>query len=217
MVPSKTLDEAQEFTGDSPAHAAAVKETILRNFEICERGAVFTPANLARMKGGHAPLVPSGTCAGQNYDVDHIIPVHEFPAFGKELANLIYLPAHLNRSKGADIEQRSLDLASKLAAAGILTPEDVQRLRGIRQRGESRSPVSQGSVPATSAMSASSTTGKVNLNTATTSAIEALPGIGPKTAAAIIAARPLKSLTDLDQVPGIGPKTLEGVKEAVSF
>ena len=208
-LPSKTLDESQKLTGDNPAHAAAVTETILRNFELCERSGVFTPENLARMKQGHAPLVTSGTYRGQNYDVDHIIPVKEFPALGKELANLIYLPAHVNRSKGADIEQRTLDLGTKLAAAGVLTPDDLKRLHQIRQWGDDISPASRAS-PASSSPT-------VNLNTASASAIEALPGIGPKTAGKIIAARPLKDLGELDKVPGIGAKTIEALRELVSF
>jgi competence ComEA-like helix-hairpin-helix protein len=219
VLPSKTLDEAQKLTGDTRAHAAVVKETILRNFELCERSAVFTPDNLSRMKQGRAPLVTNGTYAGQNYDVDHIIPVKEFPTLGKELANLIYLPAHVNRSKGADMEQRALDLGSRLAAAGVLTTQDVKRLHRIRQWGESRgiaSRVTSESGPVTSA-SPPSGSPTVNLNTASASAIEALPGIGPKTAAKIIAARPLKDMGDLDQVPGIGEKTIESLQDLVSF
>jgi endonuclease YncB( thermonuclease family) len=58
---------------------------------------------------------------------------------------------------------------------------------------------------------------KVNLNTAPSSDLEALPGIGPKTAAAIIRARPLRDLAALDAVPGIGPKKIEALRELVSF
>ena len=224
-APRRDGAEAQKLTGDPTAHARVVKEMLLRNFELCQRSAVFTPDNLARMKLGHSALVTSGTYAGQTYDVDHIIPVHEFPALARELANLIYLPAHLNRSKGADIQQRALDLGTRLAAAGVLTPADVQRIHDIRHWGESRSPLSAGTVPSTSPASqpaappasVSPASGKVNLNTASSSAIETLPGIGPKTAAKIIAARPLKNLAALDNVPGIGAKTLERLKELVSF
>jgi predicted flap endonuclease-1-like 5' DNA nuclease len=38
--------------------------------------------------------------------------------------------------------------------------------------------------------------------------LEALPGIGPGRARAIVAARPHCVLDDLDRVPGIGPATL---------
>ena len=57
----------------------------------------------------------------------------------------------------------------------------------------------------------------VNINTADTQAIaEALPGIGPAKAQAIIDYRtkhgPFKAKEDLTNVPGIGPATLEKIK-----
>jgi DNA uptake protein ComE-like DNA-binding protein len=58
---------------------------------------------------------------------------------------------------------------------------------------------------------------KVNLNTATTTDLEALPGIGPKTAGQIIRARPLKDIDALDALPGIGPKKIEALRVMVSF
>jgi len=42
-------------------------------------------------------------------------------------------------------------------------------------------------------------TSKINLNTATQSELETLPGVGPATAKKIIAARPLKNLSDLSK------------------
>lgn len=53
------------------------------------------------------------------------------------------------------------------------------------------------------------TTGKININTATIAQLDTLPGIGPKTAQRILEQRPYSSLNDLDRVPGIGPKTLQ--------
>lgn len=58
---------------------------------------------------------------------------------------------------------------------------------------------------------------KVNLNTAPPSDLEALPGIGPKAAAAIIRSRPLRDFTALDAVPGIGAKKVEALRELVTF
>lgn len=57
-----------------------------------------------------------------------------------------------------------------------------------------------------------SNTGRININTATLDQLETLKGIGPKTAARIIAQRKrvgyFRSLEDLMQIKGIGPKTL---------
>ena len=65
----------------------------------------------------------------------------------------------------------------------------------------------------------SSATAKVNLNTADATALDALPGVGPSTAAKIVADRqengPFKSPEDLGRVPGIGPKKLEQLKPLV--
>jgi len=55
----------------------------------------------------------------------------------------------------------------------------------------------------------------VNVNTAAPSALEALPGIGPAKAAAIIADReangPFASCSDLQRVRGIGPATVANI------
>lgn len=62
--------------------------------------------------------------------------------------------------------------------------------------------------------------GKVNLNTADASALDALPGVGPATAARIIADReangPFASVDDLARVSGIGAKKLEGLRDLVT-
>lgn len=129
IVPSKTIDEAQKTTGDTRLHAEAVKEMLLRNFEFAQRQSLFTDDNLALMKRGKAPLVVSGSYRGEPYEVDHIIPVKEFPQLGNELANLIYLPRTENREKSAEITQRALDLANRLIAAGMFTKEDYEKLK----------------------------------------------------------------------------------------
>lgn len=60
----------------------------------------------------------------------------------------------------------------------------------------------------------------VDLNTATAGQLEALPGVGPATAAAIVTHRdehgPFGSVDDLDDVAGIGPAKLEQIRPLVS-
>ncbi len=60
---------------------------------------------------------------------------------------------------------------------------------------------------------------QVNINTADATALDTLPGVGPSTAAKIVADReangPFSSADDLGRVAGIGPKKLEELKPRV--
>ncbi|MBI5831294.1 MAG: helix-hairpin-helix domain-containing protein [Armatimonadetes bacterium] len=62
--------------------------------------------------------------------------------------------------------------------------------------------------------------GRVNLNTASTSELQTLPGIGPAMAARILAYREtvahFRTPEDLQQVRGIGPKTYEKLKPYIT-
>ena len=61
----------------------------------------------------------------------------------------------------------------------------------------------------------------VNVNTATKEQLDALKGIGPTKAQAIIDYRtkngPFKSIDDLEKVPGIGPATLKDIRSDVTL
>ncbi len=62
--------------------------------------------------------------------------------------------------------------------------------------------------------------GLVNINTANTSELDALPGIGPAKAAAIVDYRtthgPFVQATDIQKVKGIGPATYESLKDLIT-
>jgi len=53
---------------------------------------------------------------------------------------------------------------------------------------------------------------RVNINTASVEALEALPGIGEVLAERIIQERPFNNLQELDNVKGIGLKTIKKIK-----
>jgi competence protein ComEA len=63
--------------------------------------------------------------------------------------------------------------------------------------------------------------GRVNINTATVSELNALPGIGPTTAQAIVDYRiqhgPFQIIQDIQKVPGIGPATYDRIKDYITL
>ena len=63
--------------------------------------------------------------------------------------------------------------------------------------------------------------GKIDINTASASALEALPGIGPSKASAIVADReangPYSSCSDLTRVKGIGSATVSNIGSACTI
>jgi competence protein ComEA len=57
---------------------------------------------------------------------------------------------------------------------------------------------------------------RININTAEPWLLEALPGIGPKLAQAIVDNRPYKSVRDLTRVKGIGPSIYEKIRGRIT-
>jgi competence protein ComEA len=69
---------------------------------------------------------------------------------------------------------------------------------------------------ATASTSTDSKASKVNLNTATKTELETLPGVGPSIADNIIAARPFKTVSDLKKVNGIGEQRYDDIRPHVT-
>lgn len=118
---------------------------------------------------------------------------------------------------GADLS--GLNVARRLSdgeqiVVGIAAPPGVRTAMG-----SSVSSPAEQSAPTTGGATDTSTAGPVNLNTATVEELDVLPGVGPVTAAAIIAFRDANgSFTDVEQlgdVDGIGPARLEKLRDLV--
>ena len=62
--------------------------------------------------------------------------------------------------------------------------------------------------------------GRVNINTATVTDLDGLPGIGPTTAQAIVDYRlqngPFQVIQDIQKVQGVGPATFENIKNFIN-
>jgi competence protein ComEA len=63
--------------------------------------------------------------------------------------------------------------------------------------------------------------GRVNINVATVTELETLPGIGPSAAQSIVDYRLenglFQSIEDIQKVPGIGPATFDGIKDFITI
>jgi hypothetical protein len=132
--------EAARLNGKSPdAEMAATMDAIgwggtlkgqltaaamARNRTIAERLGCLDAEGMHLLRRGKAPTINRGPYAGEKLTVDHIIPRAVAPTLDKVLANLELMPHSLNIRKGAKVGRRQIDLANKLQAAGLLTPED---------------------------------------------------------------------------------------------
>jgi competence protein ComEA len=129
--------------------------------------------------------------------------VHELPA-GARVVDAIEAAGGL----AGDADGARINLAAPLVDGARVYVPAV---------GEEPPPVALGDV---AGPSAAAPTGPVNLNTADAAALEALPGVGPATAAAILEHRTkVGAFTSVDQlldVPGIGEAKLEALRDLVA-
>ena len=70
--------------------------------------------------------------------------------------------------------------------------------------------------PAAPGAAAPSEPGKVDINTADSAALEAIPEIGTNFANAVMAARPFRSVDELDRVLKIGPEKMAELRKKVT-
>ncbi len=110
-------------------------------------------------------------------------------------------------------ETETADLVAINLAHPLADGEHVH----VPSRGETPAPASsEAVVDGRNRTPTAALTTPIDLNTATAAELEALPGVGPKTAAAIIAGRPYSTVEDLLRVKGIGPATLEKLRPYVT-
>ncbi len=97
-------------------------------------------------------------------------------------------------------------------------PKTLERLRPLVTVGEVAEPAPEAplekEVPVVKR--APPVRARIDINTASPSEIQTLPGIGPVKARAIIDARPYASIDELTKARGIGPKTLENLRPLIT-
>ena len=168
------------------------------------------PATGASTAPGTPPVVPTsivvhvaGAVVGPGV---HVLPVSARVADAVEAAGGAALDADLD----------GLNLAAPLA--------DGQRVYVPRIGEVDPAALPTGAPPGAAAGGGAAASvapaGPVDINTATVADLEALPGIGPATAAAIVDDRtrngPFAVVDDLDRVSGIGPAKLDALRELVT-
>lgn len=136
----------------------------------------------------------------------------------------VYVSGAVNRPDVYELPADSIVKDAIEAAGGTTSEADLDRINlalsvadgqhiYVPKRGEENPPVS----PAESLrISSIKTEGKININTASQSELETLPGIGPSKAKAIIEHRPYTSVEEIKRVPGIGEATFQQIKDLIT-
>jgi len=140
-----------------------------------------------------------------------------------EMARLVVHVAGAVRSPGVYELTSGGRVVDAIQLAGGATPEgQPDRLNlaaPVTDGMQVRVPVEGEEVATAPTPEAAAITGPVDLNSATASQLESLPGVGPATAAAILAYRSevgrFSSVSDLLGVRGIGEAKLEAIRDLV--
>jgi competence protein ComEA len=132
--------------------------------------------------------------------------VYEF-AEGSRVSDALLRAGGLSAAADRDWVAKSLNKAAKLADGGKIY---------IPSANESVSSRLNPDLPAQAGSLLGSSTGKVSLNTASSSELEVLPGVGPVTAGKIIAGRPYQTIDELKKRKIVGAALFEKIKDLLT-
>lgn len=117
----------------------------------------------------------------------------------------------MNDKADRDKVAKGLNLATKVVDGGKIYIPFI----GDSAPASGGSTVSQTSADS-STMATDSTTGLININSATSEQLDTLPGVGPATAAKIINNRPYSSIDELLSKKSVGQSVFEKIKGKIS-
>ena len=137
----------------------------------------------------------------------------------------VYVSGAVTRPDVYELPPESIIKDAIEAAGGATSEADLNRINlalsvadgqhiYVPHQGEESPPVSPPTQPPDTAGGQAGS--KININTASQSEIETLPGIGPTRAQGIIEERPYDSIEDIRKVPGIGEVTFQKLKDLIT-
>ncbi len=159
--------------------------------------------------------IPSAGPFGDPFAVGSPTPS---PSVTVHVAGEVRTPGVVRLPAGSRVVD-AVKAAGGLRRGGRLGGTNLARLLADGERIEVGGVQTSGSAGSGEGGAATGLAGPLDLNTATAEQLDALPGIGPVTAAKILAWRSANSrfsvVDELAEVPGIGPKTLEELRPHV--
>ena len=120
--PEDVLAESARINGTAGTpYAGFVQWGLIQNLKLAKDYGLLNPEGMAEMRRGRSPTITRGEFAGQEVEIDHVIPRAVCPELQNQIINLEFLPSSLNRAKSDKITDRAKVFAKELYDAKLLS------------------------------------------------------------------------------------------------